>query len=58
MNGQHPLSANKSGCLSVEADVLLRAIPAFVAQRGEGSPRLVTFTPSADRAPLNAGHGC
>ena len=32
--------------------------PAFVAQGREGSPRLVTFTPSADRAPLTAGHGC
>lgn len=26
MNGQHPLSANKSGCLSVGADVLFQAI--------------------------------
>lgn len=26
MNGQHPLNANKSGCLSVGADVLLQAI--------------------------------
>lgn len=25
MNGQHPLNANKSGCLSVGADVLLQA---------------------------------
>lgn len=26
MNGQHPLNANKSWCLSVGADVLLQAI--------------------------------
>ena len=26
MNGQHPLSANKSGCLSVGGDVLLQVI--------------------------------
>lgn len=25
MNGQHPLSANKSGCFSVSTDVLLQA---------------------------------
>lgn len=32
--------------------------PAFVGQGGEGCPHLVTFTPSADRAPLTVGHGC
>lgn len=37
MNGQHPLSANKSWCLSVAADVLLQTIlPLWPEEEREG----------------------
>lgn len=38
MNGQHPLSANKSGCLSVSTDVLLQASQLLLTEEERDVP--------------------